>query len=291
MNGVLTIARLSLKEALRRKLLLALLVITALVIGVTVWGISRLTGLTVDSPSGRRPLPIAEIRALTSQLLILVMFMFTFVLALSAVFTAAPAVGGEVESGIALAILTRPISRAEVIIGKWLGLAALATFYVAAAAGIEFVLVAWVTGYSPPHPFQFIAYMAGISLTVVTFGLLLSTRVPSIAGGIIGLGLYGLAWMGGIAYSIGTALNVGAVQTAGSVSRLVFPTDGLWHGAIYALEPAAVVTAVLASGRTGQASNPFFASAPPSAAYLAWCVAWLAVVLTLAMWSFNRREI
>lgn len=291
MSGAITIARLTLREALRRKLLLALLVITVLVIGFTVWGFSRLPGITEDTGAGPRHLPVAEQRALTSQLLILVMFMFTFVLALSAVFTAAPAIGGEVESGIALAILTRPVSRAEVVIGKWLGLAVLAVAYVALAAGAEFLLVNWVTGYLPPHPFQFIAYMAGMSLTVMTFGLLLSTRVPSIAGGIIGLGLYGLAWMGGIAYSIGLALNLGAVQTAGSVSRLVFPTDGLWHGAVYALEPAAVITAVMAGGRTGQASNPFFASSPPSAAYLIWVLAWLAAVLGLAVWSFQRREI
>jgi len=47
------------------------------------------------------------------------------VLAMGSVFVASPAIAGEIESGLALAILPRPIRRSEVVLGKWLGLGAL----------------------------------------------------------------------------------------------------------------------------------------------------------------------
>ena len=125
---VLTIAGLTFKEASRRKLLVALLVITAAVIGLTVWGFSRLNDLRVGEPP--RPPGTTEIKLITSQLLILVMFAYSFVLALSAAFMATPSVAGELESGVALAILTRPVSRTEVLLGKWLGMAGVTTVYV-----------------------------------------------------------------------------------------------------------------------------------------------------------------
>jgi len=290
MSGTLVMARLTVREAARRKLLLALLIITIVVITVTVWGFWRLFQLTLEPAGSRDYLSPVEFRAFASQILITVMFLFTFVLALSSVFTASPSIGGELESGVALAMLTRPISRAEIVLGKWLGFAVLAAVYVAGAAGVEFILVNWVTSYMPPHPFQFIAYMVGVTWTVMTFTLLLSTRVPSIAGGIIGLGAYGLAWMGGIAYSAGIVLHLSAVETAGNITRLLFPSDGLWHGAIYALEPAVIIAGLAGSGRA-RAANPFEATAAPPPAYLAWCVAWVVVVLGLAVWSFRTRDV
>src|SRR5438094_5966715 len=47
-----------------------------------------------------RPISDVQRAAIASQLLILVMFMFSFVLAFSAVFAAAPAISADVESGI-----------------------------------------------------------------------------------------------------------------------------------------------------------------------------------------------
>src|SRR2546430_2018081 len=121
MRSVLVVARQVVNEAARRRLLLALLLLTLVVIALTVWGVSRVD----DLRNGGQPLSDAQKKTIVSQLLILVMFMFSWVLSLAAVFVASPAISGELESGIALAILARPLSRAEYVVGKWLGLLAL----------------------------------------------------------------------------------------------------------------------------------------------------------------------
>ena len=38
-------------------------------------------------------------------------------------------------------------------------------------------------------------------------------------------------------------------------------------------------------------SNPFFAADPPEPLYVAWTIAWIALLLGIAVWSFGRREV
>ena len=63
-----------------------------------------------------------ELRIGVSQVLILIAFMFSFVLAMSAAFLAAPAIASDVETGTVHAMLARPMHRADLVVGRWLGL-------------------------------------------------------------------------------------------------------------------------------------------------------------------------
>jgi ABC-type transport system involved in multi-copper enzyme maturation permease subunit len=279
---VLTIARLTILEASRRKLLLALGVLTVIVIVLTSWGFSRLPTMKGVTP--------AEVRLAASQLTILVAFMFSGVLALGSTLVAAPSISSDIESGIALAILPRPIRRSEVLMGKWLGLAALVALYAVGSGLLELLGIWLATSYLPPNPLATIAFVAGEGIVLMTLALLLSTRLAPMTGGVIALVLFFVAWIGGIALAIGQAFANDTIINIGVGSRLLIPTDGLWHGAIFYLEPSDVLAAARAAGRAG-AGNPFFAEAPLSAWYLLWVVAWLLGVLALANWSFARRDL
>jgi ABC-type transport system involved in multi-copper enzyme maturation permease subunit len=283
----LTITRLQLQELLRRRLFLVLLLLTIVVVSLTTWGFSRIPSLS----DGRgRPLTPTEIAAIASQLLILVMFMFSFVLAFSAVFAASPAISAEVESGITLALLARPITRLEYVVGKWLGLVATVLIYAIPAATVQMVLVQIVVGYSAPHPLEFLGFVIGEAVAVLTLSLLFSTRFAGMVGGVSGLILWGLAWMGGIVGGVGLAFDNATLTHVGTASKLILPTDGLWRGAVWSLEPASLVAGARAAG-AATAANPFFAADPPPPAYVAWCVVWIALVLGIAVWSFARKEL
>ena len=279
-------ARQVVNEAARRRLLLALLLLTLVVIGLTVWGISRID----DLRNGGQPLSDAQKKTIVSQLLILVMFMFSWVLSLAAVFIASPAVSGELESGIALAILARPISRAEYVLGKWLGLISVVIAYGLAAAVIELVAVQAVSGYQPPHPFEFLGFVLGEGIVILTFALMLSTRLAGMVGGVIAAILFGIAWMGGIVGGVGAAFNNATITNVGTLTKLILPTDGLWRGAVWSLEPAIVIVGQQQLG-PAVAANPFFAAQPPPAVYVIWAIVWIAAILALAIWSFRSREV
>lgn len=285
--ALLTIARLTLLEALRRKLLLALGLLTLLVVLLTGWGFQRLTTLTDRNGA---PLSPTEVQLIASQLLIVVGFMFSGVLALGSVFVAAPAIASEVESGVVLAILPRPLRRVDLLLGKWLGLAALVIGYAILAGALELVAVRLAVGYLPPSPLQAVSYVAAEGVVLMTLALFLSTRVAAMTGGIIALVTFFMAWLGGVAGGIGVAFDNAAIASIGSLSRVLLPTDGLWRGAVYSLEPEAVLALARAAGPR-IAGSPFFALAPPTTAYLAWVGLWLASILGLALWSFARRDL
>src|SRR5437879_2677048 len=239
MTATFVVGRQVIAEAARRKLLLALVLLTIVVIALTVWGIARIE----DLRSAGQPLSEAQRRTIVSQLLILVMFMFSWVLSLAAVFVASPAISGELESGIALAILARPIARAEYVVGKWLGLVGLVVAYGVAAAVIELVAVQAVSGYQPPHPFEFLGFVIAEGVVILTFSLMLSTRLAGMVGGVIAAILFGIAWMGGIVGGVGAAFNNATITHVGTATKLILPTDGLWRGAVWTLQPSIVIAA------------------------------------------------
>jgi ABC-type transport system involved in multi-copper enzyme maturation permease subunit len=281
--GIATIARLSLLEALRRRLLWALIGLTVLLVVVTAWAFQRLLEAS--------PLPPDETTLAVSQLLILVAFMFSFVLAMTAVFVGSPAIAGQVESGEALAVLARPIRRADVVLGRWVGFGIVVVAYAVLAGLGEIGAVALTTGYLPPHPLLAAGYVALEGLVLLTLAVLLSTRLGIITGGAIAVVLYGINWVMGVVGAAGAILGNDAIRTAGTISRIVMPTDVAWRGAIASLEPPAALLSSL--GRTSVifAINPFYAAASPPPDQLVYAGVWIAVGLSLAIVLFSRREL
>jgi ABC-type transport system involved in multi-copper enzyme maturation permease subunit len=281
--GIATIARLSLLEALRRRLLWALIGLTVLLVVVTAWAFQRLLEAS--------PLPPDETTLAVSQLLILVAFMFSFVLAMTAVFVGSPAIAGQVESGEALAVLARPIRRADVVLGRWVGFGIVVVAYAVLAGLGEIGAVALTTGYLPPHPLLAAGYVALEGLVLLTLAVLLSTRLGVITGGAIAVVLYGINWVMGVVGAAGAILGNDAIRTAGTISRIIMPTDVAWRGAIASLEPPAALLSSL--GRTSVifAINPFYAAASPPPDQLVYAGVWIAVGLSLAIVLFSRREL
>jgi ABC-type transport system involved in multi-copper enzyme maturation permease subunit len=279
MNATLTIAGLTIREAVRRRLLLAFVAITVLIVGLSAWGFDRLSH-THSITSGESHLAIPEA-------LILFMFMFSFILALSASAMASPAISSEIESGVLMTIVTRPIRRTEVLFGKWLGLAALLAGYAGIVCALQFGVVDWVSGFVPPNPLLAAVYLFAEGALLLTLALLLSTRMPAIAAGVIGVAVFGAGWLAGVVGALGSTLDIAALRTVGQVGRFLLPTDGLWHAAIYYLQPASLIGQLSDGGR----QDPFYAQGAPSWPYLLWVVCWFLIVMTVAVASFEHREL
>ncbi len=284
---LLAIVRLTLFEALRRRTLWALVGLTAAIVVLTGLGFEYL--VTQARGHGTREL---QLQVGVSQVLILCAFMFGFILATTAAFLAAPAIAGDIESGVLLAMLARPLGRGTFVVGRWLGLAIVVGSYGAAAGLLEIGAMKLASGYGPPDPVGAVGGLAAQAVIVLSVTLLLSSRLPAIASGAIAVVLFGLAWGVGVLGGVGAALGVGSLETVSSLARVVFPSDGLWRAAIFALEPPVVIAAI-GAGRSAEIlqANPFFAASGPSPAYLGWCLAWVAGIVGLTVLSFARREL
>ncbi|HUY25756.1 MAG: ABC transporter permease [Candidatus Dormiibacterota bacterium] len=275
------IAALTWRELVRRKLVLALLGLSAIVIGLTGWGFSRVPHLHLDG----QLLTQGEIHSAAAQLLLLVMFMFSFVLALTSAFLAAPAIAGELESGVAQGLLARPLRRRELVLGRWLGLSLTIAVYTLVSTTLEFILVNWTTGYLPPQPVAAEAALLVEGLILLTFTLALSTRISAITAGVIAVIAFGTMWLGGVAGAFGQVFHNAAISNVGVVTHFLLPTDGLWHAAVYAMEPSAFATAAIHG-----LNSSFESASGPSVWYLVWVAVWLVAALGLGLVSFENRE-
>ena len=172
---MITIARLTIGEAARRRILWVLVALAVLAVALTGWGIDRLVSLARTSGTAELTIQLG-----VSQILIFIAFQFSFVLAMTAAFLGAPAIANDIESGIALALLARPIRRSSYLLGRWLGLAVVLVAYGAGSALLAILVVSRVSGYTPPSIVGPLAYLATEGLVVLSLSLLLSTRLPPI---------------------------------------------------------------------------------------------------------------
>jgi ABC-type transport system involved in multi-copper enzyme maturation permease subunit len=275
---VLTFAALTLQEASRRRVLRALAGLTIVLLALSAFGFSR-----IDAEFDGA-LTTGEARLAASTVLNLVMFGLSLIAALGTAFLAGPVLAGEFESGMALAVLARPVRREAVLVGKWLGLVAFGSGFVI-LAGLAQCIVVWATvGYWPPDPAGGLALLGAQTAMLLTLGLLLSTVISPMASGIVAVGLFGATWIAGVVGSVGAALGNDAVARVGDVSRMLLPTDGLWRGAMHAFQDP---------GLLGEEFNahPFLSLSPLTGAYLAWAGLWIALVLALAGVAFVRRDL
>jgi len=283
---VITIAALTVRELFRRRVVYVLAALTILSVVLVGWGLDRLVDLARDNGSGE-----LEIQIGVSQVLILIAFMFSFVLAMTAAFVGAPAVGGDLESGVAYAILARPLRRAELIVGRWLGSAVVVVAYTIASGLLAIGVAVLVSGYGPPEPLLAVIFLSGEVLVLLTLTLALGSVLPAIAAGAIAVVGFGLGWMAGVLAGVAAALGVDGLRGVAEASRWILPTDGLWRGVIYGLEPPLVV--LIAAGRAPALANanPFYATEPPAPLFVIWSIVWMALVLGAATWWFERRDL
>jgi ABC-type transport system involved in multi-copper enzyme maturation permease subunit len=211
---------------------------------------------------------------------------------MTAAFVGAPAIGGDLESGVAQAILARPVRRAAVLLGRWLGCACVVVAYTV-LSGLLAIAVAIVVsgGYGPPEPLLAVAFLAGQALVLLTLTLALGSVLPSIAAGAIAVVGFGLGWMAGVMAGVAAAFGVELLGRVAEASRWLLPSDGLWRGVIYGLEPPLVVLVAADQAPRLAEANPFYASAPPPLAFVIWSVVWIGLVLGLAAWWFERRDL
>jgi ABC-type transport system involved in multi-copper enzyme maturation permease subunit len=280
------IAALTLRETARRRILWVLLGLSVSSVLLVGWGVDRLV-------AGARDEGITELQIQigVSQVLIMIAFMFSFVLAMSAAFLAAPAIASDVETGTVHALLARPLRRAELVVGRWLGLSIVIAGY-AVISGLLAIAVVWlISGHMPPEPLVALTFLAFQSIAVLTLALALGTRLPAIGAGAITVVLFGLGWFVGVLGGVAAVFDAAPLARLAEVVGVILPTDGLWRGVIYGLEPPLVLLMLAGREPENVAASPFYADTPPPAEFVAWAIVWVVLVLLAGIALFRRREL
>ena len=285
MNKTLRITRLTLKEAMSRRLIPAGVFVSLLYVALfaLAYNFAQDRGAQLVSGQRSRLLVGVGMASLTLSGLYIVNLLAGFL----ALFVSVGAVSAEVDSGMLHALLARPVRRWQFLVGRWLAYALIISVYVAVMAGLVLSVAAVLGDYATPEPARAIGLMILAALFLVTLSVFGSTFLPTATNGAVVLTLFGLGWLSGVIQVLGDTLGNGALLNLGVTVALFIPSDMLWRSASYYVQPASI----LAAASTFKSALPILANAPPTPGLVAWGLVYPLVLLGSATLVFSRRDL
>ena len=290
--GLLLITRFTLLEAVRRRLFLAVVVLSLLILAAFTILLSIVINVSLGSVDSGTD---TQLYLLGGGVLITVLAIWMVYLlssTLTIVFTA-NMISGEVEAGTFAVIVPKPLTRVEIVLGKWLGYALIVCVYTALMFLSFLTIIHWQTGYWPTGALYALGMLELGMLALLGITTLGSSLVPTIVNGAIALMLFIGAPTASIVQFVVQFLkptSLSTVQNITTVINLVIPTDALWHGASFFLLPPSADFVTL--GLSSQTFNtPFTSGQPVAPALLIWTALYCIALPALAVLRFQRRDL
>ena len=279
MQGLLTVAQLTLLEARRRRVVLAALICGVaflVVFAVAIYFINR------NALSGGGPQGMLQ-RGLQRQVLTLAgLYVVNFLVVAMSVMLPVDTLSGEIASGVIQTLASKPIRRAQIVLGKWLVYwLMIAAYIVLLVLGVALVMRV-ITGFSQQHLLSALGLMwleATVLLSVTIAG---GVRFSTVTNGIVAFAFYALAFIGGMIETVGVTVGNSTARYIGTAISLVSPSDAVWRMAMHVLQPPILSQVQI---------TPFSSGSVPSAAMMWWAVAFVIAMLVLAIRGFRKRAL
>jgi ABC-type transport system involved in multi-copper enzyme maturation permease subunit len=285
--NTLTIARLTFREASRRWVLWVALLMG--IIFLIIYGLG-FNSMRVDIQGDTSPTSRLMFSEVYNFFLMGGLYVVNFLSVLMTVLTSVDTLAGEISSGTIHTIVSKPVRRWEVVLGKWLGFAVMLTLYLLLMAGGVMLIVYALSHYTAPNALRGLGLIWLNVLMLLGVSLLGGSMLSTLANGVVVFGLYGIAFIGGwieqfasLMRRANPAANTELATWIGILCSLVFPSEALWKRAAYEMQSPLV---------SAFGGFSFFTSASvPSPLMIAYAAAYAAVVLGLAIRQFNRRDL
>lgn len=201
---------------------------------------------------------------------------------LMTILTAADTLSGEISSGTLHAVATKPVARREILLGKWLGFAAMLSAYVLLMTGGVAAIGALISGASAHHLISGMLLIWLESILLLNVTLLCGTSYTTLTTGVIVLGLHGVAFLGGWIEQIGALTSSPRAVDAGILASIIMPSESLWRRAAFEMQSPL---------SNALRFSPFSSASVPSHLMVAYAALYLAVALALALRQFRLKDL
>ncbi|HEV2325755.1 MAG TPA: ABC transporter permease [Terracidiphilus sp.] len=275
--GMWIMAQNTFKEAARRKLLW-----TALILGLGFLAIFALgMKIQMDDATTRAVQPFLRYQILDGMLLIGLYTVDLLALVMT-ILTSIDSIAGEISSGTIDALATKPVGRWEILMGKWIGFAAMIGCYVLLMFGGMIGIGYWITGVVPQNPVQGALLVYLECLVALTVSFLFGTWFSALTNGVIVLGLCGLAFMGGWLEQMSGFTESAHLVLLGVISSLIMPSEAIWRRAAYEMQSPVAGSLPF---------SPFSNISVPSNTMIGYACVYLVVALAAALFHFQSRDL
>ena len=229
-----------------------------------------------------RHVPVPLRKEILSAMLMMALYAIDLLVVVLTVLTSVDTLSGEISSGTIQAVATKPVRRCELLLGKWLGFAAMLTVFIGAMVLGVNALAGFMTGVTARHIGRGFALMWLESMLLLSVTFFFGTWFSTLTNGVLALGLHGLAFLGGWIEQAGALTNTSKAVDAGIVASILMPSEALWRRAAFEMQSPLATAANL---------SPFSGVSVPSPAMIGYAAAYLAVFLLLAIRRLNNRDL
>jgi Cu-processing system permease protein len=282
-SSALVVARYALQEAVRRRVILVVLLLTICFLALYALGCS----VTFDEVDSLEAGDQIDDRVLAgSTLLGLSMFTTLFLGAVLAVFLTLGVVRGDAERGLLQPLVVRPVGRTSLLLGRFAGAAAVSAAYVALVY-VSAVLITGVTGdWWPDHAVGPGLGLVLAVLVISAISLFGSIFLSSTANGIAVFMLFGAGLAAGLLGQIGDALAVQTLEDVADVASWLLPFEALYQAGLHGLtaETSGITGVIVQLG-------PFGGAQDAGPGLWVWTVAYLGLIGLGARLAFARRDL
>ena len=276
MRDVLTIARLTLQEAARRKIFLAALLAGAAFLALYGIGLHFM----VREESGK--MTLIERRVFLNVLTLAGLYAASLLTTMTAVLLPVDTLSGEIASGVIQTVAVRPIRRRDIVLGKWLGHWLVMGAYFVLMAGGVLAILAIRANFTPPRVEAGLPLMLLEATVLLTISIAGGTRLSTVTNGVLAFGLFGLAFIGNWVEQIGTFAGNDTARSVGTVASLIMPSESMWQLAAAQMQPSIL---------RDLGATPFSPLSVPSPAMVWWAIGYVVVTLLIATRAFGRRPL
>ncbi|WP_243137531.1 ABC transporter permease [Heliorestis convoluta] len=282
-------ARLTFVEGSRKKIFLLTLLLSLLFLLLYGLALEFASREMLRLQAGPQQVMIQQI--IGQQLLGSGLYFASFILALLALLASVGSIASEVENGLLHSIVSKPIRRWEIVLGKFLGFA---TMLVAYALLLYLAVLAINRAYNPialtlagpENVFLGALLFAWQPVVLLSIALLFSTLLRTITAGIVAVLFYSLGSIGGFLEQIGSMVARTDLVNIGIVISLFMPNDAIFRKLM-----AVVTTPDGNNPMQALAVGPFGISLPPSDMMVGYTLFYVFAILGLAIYFFQRRDL
>ncbi|HKG09911.1 MAG TPA: ABC transporter permease [Gaiellaceae bacterium] len=283
MNGAMTIVGYAIKESVRKKMFLVVLLLTGVFIGLFWLGTNELFQ-EVDDIS-----PPAGIDATTlvgATTLGLGMFGTLFLGTVLAVFLTLSAVRGDAERGLLQPLVVRPLGRATFLGARFAGAVAVCALYVIAVYGATVAIVQLEGGWEPDRLVAPAVELAVAVSILAGLSLLGSVFLSATANGVAVFMVFGAGLVAGLLGQIGEALDSETLRNLAHDASWILPFEALYQDGLHRLT-------VDTGGFTGFVLQlgPFGGAQAGGDRLFPWVVAYVALLAVVALAGFARKDL
>jgi ABC-type transport system involved in multi-copper enzyme maturation permease subunit len=276
MSGLLAVTRLTLYEAFRKRILMAVLVAGAGFL--TLYGL----GLHFMVRGEGNGMALIERRIFLNMLTLAGLFAANFLTIMTAVLLPVDTLSGEIASGVIQTVAVRPIRRRDIVLGKWLGHWIVMAAYFTLLAGGVLTITALRSGFTPQKLEIGLPLILLEGTVLLTLSIAGGAKLSTVTNGMLAFGLFGFAFIGNLVEQIGTMAQNDAAREVGTVASLIMPSESLWQLAAYHMQPSVV---------RDLGNSPFSPVSVPSVAMVVWAAGYIVVALTLGVRWFGKRAL